>query len=76
MDHHKNIEKKRGYEGKIFKMDTKWVKSFPKRSQTTLFVTIRRYSNLSYMHNEERKLMHITILLMAIARVYYVERGT
>ena len=36
VDHHKNIEKKGGYEGKIFKMDTKWVRSFPKRSQTTL----------------------------------------
>ena len=43
VDHHKNIEKKGGYEGKIFKMDTKWVRSFPKRSQTTLLVTIRRY---------------------------------
>ena len=36
----------------------------------------KRYNHLSYMHNEERKLMHITILVMAIARVYYVERGT
>ena len=43
VDHHKNIEKKGGYEGKIFKMDTKWVRSFPKRSQTTLLVTITRY---------------------------------
>ena len=30
VDHHKNIENKGGYEGKIFKMDTKWVRSFPK----------------------------------------------
>ena len=36
----------------------------------------KRYNHLSYMHNEERMLMHITILVMAIARVYYVERGT
>ena len=43
VEHQKNIEKKRGYEGTIFKMDTKWVRSFPKRSQTTLLVTIRMY---------------------------------
>ena len=32
----------------------------------------KRYNHLSYMHNEERNLMHITILVMAIPRVYYV----
>jgi len=36
----------------------------------------KRYNHLSYMHNEERKLIHITILVMSVARVYYVERGT
>ena len=56
MDHHKNMEKKRGYEGKIFKMDTKWLRSFPKRSQMTLLVTITRYPKkqewTSSSHNE------------------------
>ena len=36
----------------------------------------KRYNYLSYMHNEERKLIHITILVISVDRVYYVERGT
>jgi len=36
----------------------------------------KRYNHLSYMHNEERKLIHITILVISVDRVYYVERGT
>ena len=31
VDHCKKIEKKRGYEGKILKMDPRWVKAFPKK---------------------------------------------
>ena len=43
MDHYKNIENKRGYEAKSLKMGRIWVKEFPKKSQTNLLVTTRRY---------------------------------
>ena len=36
----------------------------------------KRYNHMSYMHNEETKLIHIKTLVMAVTRVYYVSRGT
>ena len=70
--------------GIVFEFESNNFHLFKVRSDTSMWFDLdtikgwrsKRYKHLSYMHNGETKLMHITTLVMVVTRVYYVGRGT